>query len=97
MLKQLIILAIASCFFLENIVVPIVRKSDAVYCMEETGNADTPVKEDIKKDKKEDYNINAYHKYFFISNAFNSSFHFFDEQTYSACKPEIHVPPPDAA
>lgn len=96
MLKQLIILVIASCFFLENIVVHIVRSSDAAYCMEETGNADSPVKEDLKKDKKDDYNINAYHKYFFVSNTFNSSFHFFDEQTYSAFKTEIHLPPPDA-
>ena len=96
MLKQLVILAIACCFFMENIVVHVVRTSDAAYCLEESGDVDAPVKEDFKKDTKEDCNINYYHKYVFISNTLYSSFHFFDEQTYSACKPEIHLPPPDA-
>ena len=96
MIKRIIILAIASCFFLENIVIHIVIRNDAAYYAGESGENDASEKEDgAKKDKKEDYKISSYYKYYFISDILNNNFHFFDEQTYFEYCPEINLPPPD--
>ena len=98
MIKRIIILVIASCFFLENIVVCIVLKNNAAYYSGESDENDTSESEDgLKKDKKEDYKINAFYKYYFLSDALKNNFHLFDEQTYSGYCPEINLPPPDLA
>jgi len=98
MLKHLIILAITSCFFFENIVVHLVMGNDAAYYMEDCNENDASEKEDVaKKDKKEDYNISSCYKYYFISDVLNHRFHIFEEQPYFEYAPEILLPPPDAA
>ena len=97
MLKRIIILLIASCFFLENTVVYIVIKNNETYSAD-TGENDASENEDgAKKDKKEDYKISSRYKYFFVSDILNNNFHFFDEQTYFEYCPEINLPPPDLA
>jgi hypothetical protein len=96
MIKRIIILAIASCFFLENIVVYIVIRNDETYYLADSGENDASESEDgAKKDKKEDYKISSSYKYYFISDTLKNNFHFFDEQTYSEYCPEINLPPPD--
>ncbi|MEO5682885.1 MAG: hypothetical protein ABIQ88_09600 [Chitinophagaceae bacterium] len=96
MIKRIIILLIASCFFLENIAICIVIRNNKTYYIEDSGENDASENEDgAKKDKKEDYKINSPYKYFFVSDKLNNNFHFFDEQTYFEYCPEINLPPPD--
>ena len=98
MLKQIIILVITSCFFLENIVVHIVLGNDAAYYLEDAAENGASEKEDVaKKDKKEDYNINSCLNYYHISDTINQLSHFFEERPYFQYAPEILLPPPDAA
>jgi hypothetical protein len=96
MIKRIIILAIAACFFLENIVVYIVIRNEPTYYLGDSDENDASGNEDgTKKDKKEDYKISSYYKYYFISDTLKNNFHFFDEQTYFEYCPEINLPPPD--
>jgi hypothetical protein len=96
MIKRLLILAVTVCFFLENIVVCIVIRNEETYCIGDSDEKDACEHEDdVKKDKKEDYKISSYYKYYFISDIVNNNFRFFDEQTYFEYCPEINLPPPD--
>ena len=97
MIKRIIILAIAGCFFLENIVMHIVKGADAAYCMENPGEKDGTEKEDgAKKDKKEDFTVTLHYKYYLLRDSLKNRFYIFEEPTYFQYAPEINLPPPDA-
>jgi hypothetical protein len=96
MIIRVLILAITSCFFLDNIVMHIVIRNDAAYYLTGAGeNGASENEDEAKKDKKDDYSICAHYKYFFISDILNNRFHFFDEKPYFEYCPEINLPPPD--
>jgi hypothetical protein len=98
MAKKITIAAFFLCFFFENIVVDLVFRSDAVYCLEDSDESGTSDNEESgKKEKKEEYRISAWYKLYFSSIASVNTFHCFDEKIYFIHCLEINSPPPDIA
>lgn len=77
MIIRIIILAIATCFFLENIVVHIVIGKNTTYYLTEAGENDASENEDeAKKEKKKTLAfapvINTFSSVIFLTTAFTS-------------------------
>jgi hypothetical protein len=97
MLKKIIILVLALCFFIENVVVNIVISKENTCCLSDSSENDASENEEQgKTGKKEEYKINSCYEFCFLNDRLENEFHLFDEKTYFEYCLEINSPPPDA-